>query len=89
LRPRSIFGFEAVLLFFRQEAAANALFVPFDANPKNEASQGHKQPAPYQEVKHLDSLFALPGWCRVVDIQQRRLLTPNIRPTPGATGRCY
>jgi hypothetical protein len=32
---------------------------------------------------------ALPGWCRVVEIQQQRLLTPNIAVTSGATGRCY
>ena len=33
---------------------------------------------------------ALPGReCRVVEIQQQRLLTPSIPATPGATGRCY
>ena len=31
----------------------------------------------------------LPGWCRVVQNQQQRLLTSHIAATQGATPRCF
>jgi hypothetical protein len=31
----------------------------------------------------------LPGWCRVVEIQQQRLLTSHIAATHGATARFF
>jgi hypothetical protein len=53
------------------------------------ARRDHDNPTASERRGYPETATALPGWCRVVQIQQQRLLTHSINPTPGATGRCY